>query len=223
MAFYVIAFAEAFQPVLAIISTKYGLALDPRVISVPAALLLCAVIARKGADIGVGALWVVVGVLAVSLAMFFLGGPTEAALAGASPFATVERPDNFFVVFAIIFPAFTGMTAGVGLSGDLKNPRRSIPLGTVAATLAGMAVYVLIVIKMVYSATPAELAGDQFIMSRIAVWGPMHPHRSCRGDDFLCAGINTSRAANAPGAFIRPHSPCLRMESVPCQGARSQQ
>ena len=36
-------------------------------------------------------------------------------------------PLSFFTVFAIIFPAFTGMTAGVGLSGDLKDPGRSIP------------------------------------------------------------------------------------------------
>ena len=48
---------------------------------------------------------------------------------------SVENPDNFFYVFAIIFPAFTGMTAGVGLSGDLKDPKKSIPIGTVAATL----------------------------------------------------------------------------------------
>ena len=33
------------------------------------------------------------------------------------------------------------MTAGVGLSGDLANPRRSIPLGTLAETLTGMVVY----------------------------------------------------------------------------------
>ena len=42
-------------------------------------------------------------------------------------------------------PAFTGMTAGVGLSGDLRNPGRSIPLGVIAATLAGFAIYLAVV------------------------------------------------------------------------------
>ncbi|MEZ4930831.1 MAG: hypothetical protein R2788_01710 [Saprospiraceae bacterium] len=41
---------------------------------------------------------------------------------------------GFFVVFAIIFPAFTGMTAGVGLSGDLKT-RQIHPHGTLPVRL----------------------------------------------------------------------------------------
>jgi hypothetical protein len=90
-------------------------------------------------------------------------------------FAKIENHDDFFVVFAILFPGFTGMTAGVGLSGDLKNPRRSIPLGTLAATLTGMVVYVLVALKLGYSLNPEELASDQFIMSRIALWGPIIP------------------------------------------------
>ncbi|MCD6354263.1 MAG: hypothetical protein J7L95_01820 [Prolixibacteraceae bacterium] len=47
----------------------------------------------------------------------------------------------FLLQFAIIFPAFTGITAGVGLSGDLKNPSRAIPLGTTLATIVGMVIF----------------------------------------------------------------------------------
>ena len=67
------------------------------------------------------------------------------------------------------------MTAGVGLSGDLANPRRSIPLGTLAGTLTGMVVYVFIVFKLASSATPEALAGDQLIMAKIALWEPIIP------------------------------------------------
>ena len=77
-----------------------------------------------------------------------------------------------------MFPAFTGMTAGVGLSGDLANPRRSIPLGTLAATLTGMVVYVAVVIKLAASATPETLAGDQLIMARDRAVGSDHPDRA---------------------------------------------
>jgi hypothetical protein len=79
------------------------------------------------------------------------------------------------LVFAIVFPAFTGMTAGVGLSGDLAEPRRSIPLGIISATLVGMAIYVLVVVKLASSASSEALAGDYLIMSRIAIWGPIIP------------------------------------------------
>src|SRR5690606_12848709 len=88
---------------------------------------------------------------------------------------TVAGADPFFVVFAICFPAFTGMTAGVGLSGDLKNPRKSIPLGTLTATAIGGIVYVALVVKLAISAPVDELANDQLIMSRIAIWGPIIP------------------------------------------------
>lgn len=79
---------------------------------------------------------------------------------------------GFFTVFAIIFPAFTGMTAGVGLSGDLRDPGRSLPLGTMAGTLTGMVVYVFIAYKLTISASPQELANtDTLVMSSIAWQG----------------------------------------------------
>jgi len=132
------------------------------------------VIIKKGANIGVAALWVVVTILALSLFMFFIG-KSSSGTASVDIFAKVDKPDDFFRVFAIIFPAFTGMTAGVGLSGDLKNPRKSIPIGTLTATATGMLVYVFVVLKVAYSLPPEELAADQFAMSKIALWGPIIP------------------------------------------------
>ncbi len=79
---------------------------------------------------------------------------------------------GFFTVFAIIFPAFTGMTAGVGLSGDLRDPGRSIPLGTLAATVSGMFIYFLIAYKLAVSASPEALADtSSLVMSDIAIQG----------------------------------------------------
>ncbi|MEA2106088.1 MAG: hypothetical protein U9P82_05140 [Bacteroidota bacterium] len=80
-----------------------------------------------------------------SLILFFIGKTSysETAQAGISG-NLMRNMDDFFLVFAIIFPAFTGMTAGVGLSGDLKNPGKSIPLGTVTATLSGIVIYLFI-------------------------------------------------------------------------------
>ena len=67
----------------------------------------------------------------VSLLFFFLGSPVDgAAPESVSLFSGLESPDPFFLVFAIVFPAFTGMTAGVGLSGDLANPGDPFPWGS---------------------------------------------------------------------------------------------
>ena len=67
------------------------------------------------------------------------------------------------------------MTAGVGLSGDLKDPKKSIPLGTLAATIIGMVIYVFIAYKLSSSASPSDLLNDQLIMGKIALWGPIIP------------------------------------------------
>ena len=174
VAFYMIAFAEAFSPMSGWFGEATGVAFDPRFVSIPATILLLALVLTKGAAIGVRALYLVVAILAASLVLFFLGSPVEGFDADTVGLTSrIADPDPFILVFAIVFPAFTGMTAGVGLSGDLADPKRSIPRGTIGATLAGMVVYMFIISKLVYSAPPELLAGDQLVMSQIALWGPM--------------------------------------------------
>ncbi len=183
MAFYLIAFAEAFGSMGAWFEGFTGLAWDPRFVSLPATLGLSALVLTRGANIGVKALWVVAGVLALSLLFFFLGSPVQgmdvesvSLFSGLSSDGPGGGPDPFILVFAIVFPAFTGMTAGVGLSGDLANPRRSIPLGVLSATFTGMVVYVAVIVKLVLSAPPETLADtSRLVMADIALWGPIIP------------------------------------------------
>ncbi|MBW2455475.1 MAG: amino acid permease [Deltaproteobacteria bacterium] len=175
VAFYCIAFAEAFAPLAGHFESLTGIAFQPRMVSLPITVILILLMLIKGAAIGVKTLYGVVVVLAVSLVLFFLGKPVEGAAETLRWTARVAEPDDFFVVFAICFPAFTGMTAGVGLSGDLARPARSIPLGTMAGTLVGMVVYVALVWKLTVSATPELLAEDQLVMGRIALWSPIIP------------------------------------------------
>lgn len=172
VAFYVIAFTETFQFLFDFIRETYHFTLPRQAISIPIMLLLSLLILKKGANLGVKALYGVVAILAISLALFFLG---EADYANETDFSFLNvqfrNPEKLFVVFAIIFPAFTGMTAGVGLSGDLKNPAKSIPMGTISATLIGMVIYFFISYKLAISVSPEELINDQFAMSKIAIWG----------------------------------------------------
>jgi Amino acid transporters len=176
IAFYTIAFAEAFQPFFLWFATKFGYELPRQIASIPTFIIFAWVILKKGAGSGIKLLYIVNALLVLSLIMFFMGkpiSPTEAidlTATSTSNFA-IHNMGSFFIIFAICFPAFTGMTAGVGLSGDLKNPGKAIPLGTMLATVTGLIVYILVIWKLSVSASPEELISDQFIMSRIAVWG----------------------------------------------------
>jgi len=172
VAFYIIAFTEAFEPIFNWLRETYGYDLPRQVVSVPAMLLLSILILKKGANLGVKALYFVVAILFASLILFFLGKTEYSAVSNFNLLnADFRNSDNFFIVFAIIFPAFTGMTAGVGLSGDLKNPSKSIPLGTTAATVIGMIIYFFIVYKLAGSASSEDLVANQLIMSKIALGG----------------------------------------------------
>ncbi len=193
VAFYVIAFTEAFSPFFDWMKTAHGIDLPRQVISLPAMALLSILILKKGADMGVKALYIVVGVLFISLTLFFMGQPEAQA---NSQFSLLnfdfKNMDKFFTVFAIIFPAFTGMTAGVGLSGDLRNPRKSIPLGTILATTAGMIIYVFIVYKFKVAATEYDLLHDQLVMSKIALGGAA----------FVLLGLGASTISSALGSVM---------------------
>ena len=186
IAFYMVAFASAFEPTLEMLGDKYTdfqWIIDARWISIPSTLILIVIMLTRGANMGVSMLWLICVILAVSLSAFFLGRPDEFITIGEESIRF--RPetlnitegiktgaDSFGKVFAICFPAFTGMIAGLGLSGDLKNPQRSIPLGTISATLAGMVIYILVAFKLCQSAVPELLANDDFIMAKISAWGP---------------------------------------------------
>ncbi|MDC1105178.1 amino acid permease [Prolixibacteraceae bacterium] len=175
IAFYVIALGQAFLPFLSWISSEYGIVIyDIRMINIPVMILLSLLMLTKGANVGVKALYGVVVILFASLACFFLGksdiDPSEVNLV-----AHVANNKSFFYVFTIVFPAFTGLAAGLGLSGDLKQPEKAIPRGTIWATVVGLVIYIAIAIKFTYSVTPDQMAGSELIMSDIAIWGPIIP------------------------------------------------
>lgn len=202
IAFYTIAFAESFQPLFDWWAGRFGYELPRQLISVPTFLVLAFMILNNGAGSGVRMLYVVNILLAVSLTLFFLGKPIQVAVpVDGDPERLAVLPiqnfgffnrDNFFPIFAICFPAFTGMTAGVGLSGDLRNPGRSIPLGTMLGTLTGLVVYSLVVWKLSVSAPQSELLGDQMVISRIALCGWL----------VIPLGLAASTSSSAIGAMM---------------------
>lgn len=79
---------------------------------------------------------------------------------------------DFWFLFALFFPAATGIMAGANMSGELKNPRRSIPVGTLGAVAVGTVIYVALAWWLARAATPDELVSNYTIMVDRAAWGP---------------------------------------------------
>lgn len=79
---------------------------------------------------------------------------------------------GFWVGFAIFFPAVTGVMAGLSLSGDLRDPERSIPVGAISACLAGFVIYLLVPVLLIMGANATELREDSLVWLRIAPLGP---------------------------------------------------
>ncbi|WP_103028673.1 amino acid permease [Salinibacter altiplanensis] len=77
---------------------------------------------------------------------------------------------SFWVVFAVFFPATTGIMAGANMSGDLEDPKRSIPFGTLAAIGVSFVIYVLLAVWLARSATPAEMTDSYYVMMDKAYW-----------------------------------------------------
>ena len=79
---------------------------------------------------------------------------------------------SFWVVFAVFFPAATGIMAGANMSGKLEDPRSSIPAGTLGAIGISFVVYAVLAVWLARSASPEELVSNYTIMIDRAYWGP---------------------------------------------------
>lgn len=113
----------------------------------------------------------ILGLIALSIVALAIGSFTP----GDDSVVVVTEPvvmEPFWVVFAVFFPAVTGIMAGLGLSGDLEDPRKSIPRGTLLAAGTGLLVYLVVPCLLAMGATQEALLSDSLIWTRIAWLGP---------------------------------------------------
>jgi solute carrier family 12 sodium/potassium/chloride transporter 2 len=80
---------------------------------------------------------------------------------------------DFWMVFAVFFPAVTGIMAGVNMSGELSNPRKSIPNGTLLAVVLTGVIYLVLIFVASLMATREELVSDYYIFINRAAWKPI--------------------------------------------------
>jgi amino acid transporter len=129
-------------------------------------------LAWQGADLATRFQYVVMALLVVALASFAAGALNrwDQDLLQASLVAPAQ-PAPFWLMFAIFFPAVTGFTQGVSMSGDLRDAGKSIPLGTFLAVGLSIVVYVGVAILLAASAGLSDLEKDFGTMRRVSAAG----------------------------------------------------
>ena len=160
VAFYCVGFGEVAASLLP--------AANPRLVAAGAALVLGGV-AFLGADLATRLQYAIMAVLTAGLVSFFAGGLALGdgeRLAGglAAPAGAL----GFWPLFALFFPAVTGFTQGVNMSGDLRDPSRSLPGGTLAAVGLSAVVYVGAMLVFAAALPGDVLRGDYAAMRRVA-------------------------------------------------------
>mgnify|MGYP001822081928 CR=1 FL=1 len=186
IAFYAVGFGEAVSR-----SADFTAWWAPQVTAAVAVIALFG-LAWLGADAASRFQFGVMVLLVLALGSFYLG-----AIPGAESGQLANdwgRPDSdlgFWAIFAIFFPAVTGFTQGVSMSGDLKDSGRSLPLGTFAAVGVSTVVYVSVAILFAANLPLTTLAEDTGAMGTVAAWSPL-----------IVAGVIAATLSSAMASFL---------------------
>lgn len=181
ISFYLVGFAESvvqFVPWLSIKQIGFM------------TLLVMSAVALKSADLALKTQYFILVLIVLSLVSFFMG--TGENIAPLPPDTPVPSRESFWAVFAVFFPAVTGILSGLSMSGDLKKPERSIPWGTLAAVVLSYAIYMAIPIFFVQIVRDSDIfLTDALVMYRAARWG-----------ELILAGLWGAALSSAMGSLL---------------------
>lgn len=157
---------------------SYGLAESLRIVwpEVPVQsaafviVVIVGILALMGAGLALKVQIPMMVFISVSLIALAIGAISKAS-GNAFPAAIPSGEVAFWAGFAVFFPAVTGVMAGLGLSGDLRQPERAIPVGAISAVLTGFAIYLLLPVLLVLGASTTQLREDSLVWLQIAPFG----------------------------------------------------
>lgn len=188
IAFYAIGFGEALANIVGV--SGYW----PQIIAVIASFAIFG-LAWKGADWASRFQYVVMGILCAALLSFFVGaiGKFSGKTYDANIVHTVSQTKgvSFWIIFAIFFPAVTGFTQGVSMSGDLEDPGKSLPQGTFAAVGVSTLVYLAVAILLAGTLPATTMITKSSAMKHVAWIGWL-----------IDAGVIAATLSSAMASFL---------------------
>jgi amino acid transporter len=131
---------------------------------------------------------ILLAIIASLVAIFFAPGEPAPGGLHLDPLPGAPPMEVFFGIF---FPAVTGFTAGVNLSGDLKDPKRSLPRGTMAAIVVGLFAYIGLATFLAWRIEPEALVNNPQVLPDMA-WHP----------SFVIAGVWGATLSSALGSLL---------------------
>ncbi len=157
ISFYIIGFLES----VSFIKPNVNFALWGTII-----LLFFSILVFTGADLAVRFQYVIAFIL-------LLGIVSLVATPFRLPLAVNMHPHyssgyDFWRVFAVFFPALVGIDAGIGLSGELREPGKNIPRGIVLALFCSVFVYGVVMFKAASLGNYIQLIKDTSIFVKTA-------------------------------------------------------
>jgi amino acid transporter len=170
---YVIGFAESF---LSIPSISQFLHLSPSIESYQivgtAVIILLVILAFISTSLAIKSQFLILGAIVLSLISIAVGFFINPQFIPENPIMHIANGDvSLEYVFSIFFPAVTGFTAGVAMSGDLRNPKKGIPTGTLLSILTGFIVYLGLAVGFAYFVNRDALINNTDIAMRVS-WIP---------------------------------------------------
>jgi len=161
--------------------------------AIAAGAVLCLfVLAWLGTDWATRFQYVVMALIFIALATFAIGGAGR--WSNAQLFENLAEPPShvpFWVAFAVFFPAVTGFTQGVSMSGDLANASRSIPVGTLSAIGLSILVYFGSAVVLAACLPNVTLAHDYTAMKDVSAFAPL-----------IDAGVMAATLSSALASFL---------------------
>jgi len=118
----------------------------------------------------------------------FIGWNTDIFMNNTGPAFT--DGNNWFTVLGVYFPTVTGVMAGINMSGDLKNPTRDMPNGTLAAIGLSGIIYISFILVLGSTCIREMLYTNYLIAAKVSALEVM-----------LLAGLYISSLSSSLGAF----------------------
>ncbi len=186
IALYVIGFTEALSVLSPVVANNFTTIAT----IVNAIVFICVYI---GAAWTIKVQYFILAILAAAIGAFVIGSGNSCSvdLMQENLWPQYSEGQSLWTMFALFFPAATGIMAGANMSGDLANPARSIPKGTLLSILVTAVVYIGFALLLGFGCRREELLNNAMIISEMSISPAM-----------IMAGIFAATLSSALGSMM---------------------